>query len=409
MPREAYVKVSIKIILMKSFTKGLIIFAFIACGINAKAQIGINISDPDSRAILHIDHQKKGVLFPRVEEIDKVDKVNGTFFYSKVEQKFYYYKEKSDSYQCVNPFNSTSPNNARLNGSLEITGNLDVEAESTISGFGTIPMGGIIMWSGEHDDIPDGWALCNGEVANTIQTPDLRGRFVVGHSLGSKISQDPVYTLMNDSNYAVSNTYNYVGKVGGDIVVSLEDGNIPKHNHESGSLVTQTAGAHSHLYSGYRAVDDGAGEHVKSRTRIDSDPDEYGGESAGIHNHSISGSTKDWGGAWQEAVNEYDYTGSPCQYLISEPNCTDKHPYTNSALESDDCGNFRPLILPAKAAKVFVPIPNLDFFGSKVECKNPDYNPNYGVATEISAAYFGVDPVSTRPPYYVIAFIIRVK
>jgi hypothetical protein len=396
---------------MKRFTTGLIIFVFIACSINVKAQIGINNSDPDPSAILDIQHDSKGVLFPRILKSTFLDPPGedgaGMFFYATEDNKFYFYN--GTIWQCVNPLNSTSPNNARLNGDLEIQGNLDVEPESTISGYGTIPIGGIIMWSGEHDDIPDGWALCNGDIANTIQTPDLRGRFVVGHSMGTRATNDPRYTGVGNKNAAVSIEYNYVGNIGGDTVVSLQDGNIPQHLHESGSLSTQNAGAHSHLYSGYRAVDDGGGEQVKSRTRIDADPDDYGGESAGIHNHTVSGSTKVWGGAWQDAVYEYDYTGSPCQYLISEPNCTDKHPYTNFAMESDDCGNFIPLINAVKAAKAIVPIPNPNFFGSKTECKNPDYNSAYGVGTLITAAHQGVDPVSTRPPYYVIAFIIRVK
>jgi microcystin-dependent protein len=44
-------------------------------------------------------------------------------------------------------------------------------------GFGTIPLGGIIMWSGTI--IPTGWALCDGRTQNSRLTPDLRGRFVV--------------------------------------------------------------------------------------------------------------------------------------------------------------------------------------------------------------------------------------
>lgn len=40
----------------------------------------------------------------------------------------------------------------------------------------SIPVGGIIMWSGAHDALPVGWALCDG----TSGTPDLRDRFVVG-------------------------------------------------------------------------------------------------------------------------------------------------------------------------------------------------------------------------------------
>lgn len=39
-----------------------------------------------------------------------------------------------------------------------------------------VPKGGVIMWSGAVNQIPDGWVLCNG--ANG--TPDLRDRFVVG-------------------------------------------------------------------------------------------------------------------------------------------------------------------------------------------------------------------------------------
>ncbi len=39
-----------------------------------------------------------------------------------------------------------------------------------------IPKGGIIMWSGAVNQIPDGWVLCDG----TNGTPNLRDRFVVG-------------------------------------------------------------------------------------------------------------------------------------------------------------------------------------------------------------------------------------
>ena len=41
---------------------------------------------------------------------------------------------------------------------------------------GTIPIGGIIMWSGTIASIPATWQLCDG----TNGTPDLRDRFVVG-------------------------------------------------------------------------------------------------------------------------------------------------------------------------------------------------------------------------------------
>jgi hypothetical protein len=46
------------------------------------------------------------------------------------------------------------------------------------------PVGSIMMWAGGagpafNTPIPAGWAYCNGQVANGIQTPDMRARFVL--------------------------------------------------------------------------------------------------------------------------------------------------------------------------------------------------------------------------------------
>ncbi|MUP39419.1 tail fiber protein [Labilibaculum euxinus] len=76
---------------------------------------------------------------------------------------------------------------------------------------GTIPLGGIIMWSGKN--IPSGWALCNGQVINGITTPNLSDRFVVGSGT--------TYTT-NDR--------------GGNKSVKLELANLPSHSHGAGTL-----------------------------------------------------------------------------------------------------------------------------------------------------------------------------
>ena len=39
-----------------------------------------------------------------------------------------------------------------------------------------VPIGGIIIWSGAIGDIPENFALCDGQNA----TPDLKDRFIVG-------------------------------------------------------------------------------------------------------------------------------------------------------------------------------------------------------------------------------------
>jgi hypothetical protein len=63
---------------------------------------------------------------------------------------------------------------------LKIVG--DMIANSTITsdklaaGVGQMPSGGIIMWSGATNNIPAGWALCNGSNG----TPNLMDRFIIG-------------------------------------------------------------------------------------------------------------------------------------------------------------------------------------------------------------------------------------
>lgn len=69
---------------------------------------------------------------------------------------------------------------------------------------GGVPIGGIIMWSGSVEDIPGGWALCDGGNG----TPNLRDRFLVG----------------------AGNSYS-VGDVGGENVHTLTASEMPAHDH----------------------------------------------------------------------------------------------------------------------------------------------------------------------------------
>ena len=63
-------------------------------------------------------------------------------------------------------------------GGVGIGENLNVGG--IISGAGTIPIGGVIMWSGSISNIPAGWSLCNGQTVNSLVTPDLRDKFIIG-------------------------------------------------------------------------------------------------------------------------------------------------------------------------------------------------------------------------------------
>lgn len=80
---------------------------------------------------------------------------------------------------------------------------------SAFIGAGTIPVGGIIMWSGALNQIPGGWALCNGQIVGGVTTPDLQDRFVVGAG----------------SSYPVGNR-------GGAASVTLSVSQMPRHSHQ---------------------------------------------------------------------------------------------------------------------------------------------------------------------------------
>ena len=94
---------------------------------------------------------------------------------------------------------------ATFNNDVTVKGKLSVTDTGSLNGFGTIPVGGIIMWSGSYNDIPKGWALCDGNHG----TPNLTGKFI--KAAGS----------------------NNIGSTGGNAgnAVSLSVNNIPPHSH----------------------------------------------------------------------------------------------------------------------------------------------------------------------------------
>ena len=100
--------------------------------------------------------------------------------------------------------------------------NVATLSATAVSGFGTVPLGGIIIWSGAENAVPAGWALCNGQASNGRTTPNLQGRFVIGPSPGLG-----------------------VGATGGTELTYLGVGQLPPHNHRvSGG--TSINGNHAH-------------------------------------------------------------------------------------------------------------------------------------------------------------------
>jgi len=82
----------------------------------------------------------------------------------------------------------------------------------------SVPIGGILMWSGLIANIPSGYKLCDG----TNGTPDLRGKFIIG----AGGSYNPTAT-------------------GGAATVTLEIANLPSHTHTF-TGTANASGGHSH-------------------------------------------------------------------------------------------------------------------------------------------------------------------
>ena len=115
-----------------------------------------------------------------------------------------------------------------------------------------VPPGAIIMWSGSINDIPVGWALCDGSNG----TPDLRDRFIVG----------------------AGGAYN-PGNTGGAESVTLTVAQMPQHSHGASS---SSAGSHTHSISTSSA---GEHSHSASSSLTGSHTHDIGTSSAGSHTH----------------------------------------------------------------------------------------------------------------------------
>lgn len=112
-------------------------------------------------------------------------------------------------------------------GNVNVAGTLIAQKEATFAQtatfskglsitqgtFGVMPIRTIVMWYGDEAKIPEGWALCDGQVHDGVQTPDLRGRFPVGVGQSTGTSK---YTR---------------GSTGGSETVTLTLDQMPSHTH----------------------------------------------------------------------------------------------------------------------------------------------------------------------------------
>jgi microcystin-dependent protein len=109
------------------------------------------------------------------------------------------------------------------------TNNQDAATKSYVDT--SIPIGGIIMWSGAGVTLPSNWKLCDGTTYGSVVTPDLRGRFVLSSGFGSGL------------------TGRTVGGTGGAETVALSEAQMPSHSHGVTATTSGNDGGHTHGHS----------------------------------------------------------------------------------------------------------------------------------------------------------------
>ena len=103
----------------------------------------------------------------------------------------------------------------------------EISDSDSLIGNGTIPIGGIIMWSGTIANIPTpGWALCNG----SNSTPDLRNRFIVGAHSGAGTGITSTTGPGISTNTATNPNYT-PGNTGGETAHQLTIAELASHTH----------------------------------------------------------------------------------------------------------------------------------------------------------------------------------
>lgn len=165
-----------------------------------------------------------------------------------------------------------------------------------ISANNGVPTGCIMPFIGTA--VPHGWILCDGQSLTTVQdagdlitllgsnfAPDLRGMFLRGTGTGANNSH------------------------AGPALKTIQEDDIEKHSHTSGTLVNSQNGSHNHTNGTYTRILSetlGTGTSGSSDNGGTDEPNILSAKpllDAPNHTHTISGATAETGGSETRPVN----------------------------------------------------------------------------------------------------------
>ena len=193
--------------------------------------------------------------------------------------------------------NKTGNNPIRVDEGLKYNPNsntltVGTIAATTFSGIpDSFPSGGIIIWSGAENQIPNGWSLCDGSNG----TPDLRNKFVVGASSGTG---DTTYPGLS------------VNATGGSANATLvsHSHTVDSHSHSDGTLAVDN---HSHSVN----INTNNNTHTHNHIMPGDDQLTFANGRAGWSNRSAAGypydansSTNGGGQMWRTSDNSHTHS-----------------------------------------------------------------------------------------------------
>ncbi|MBE62346.1 MAG: hypothetical protein CMB89_08305 [Flammeovirgaceae bacterium] len=178
--------------------------------------VGIGTLNVNEDAILEVDSEKKGLLIPRMNTSGRLGisaTSGGLIVYDTEFQAFFYYDSVASNWKRM------------------------VEENS----FGTVPLGGIIMWNGNSSNVPNGFVLCDEDkTVNGYEVPDLSERFVIGGSESQSLNRRVWATDTLESNYLIEDPdcpeYEYLWS--GKITITE-----PEEGYPDGSICTALIGS----------------------------------------------------------------------------------------------------------------------------------------------------------------------